>query len=307
VPSDARLGAARNVGLNLLALAEGMRLRPQLTLSAHVVVSPAAAAIRRAGGARTVQYFYAKEIGDKPRLAAFASRHADAAISISRYTSSLLAQHAALPAVLRLIAPGVDLPRHSTPLPAQRPTVLTVSRLTDRYKGHDVLLRALAKVRERVADVEWVVIGEGPLRDELEASARADGLAGSVRFLGAVEDRERDAWLRRATVLAMPSRLPEGRLAGEGFGIVYLEAASYGKPVVAGNVAGALDAVVDGETGLLVDPTDASAVAEAITRVLCDPELAGRLGAAGELRARSFAWPAMIGQVAELLHEQLER
>ncbi len=212
-----------------------------------------------------------------------------------------------MPAVLRLIAPGVDLPRDSTPLPAQRPTVLTVSRLADRYKGHDVLLRALAKVRERVADVEWVVIGDGPLRAELEARARADGMAGSVRFLGAVDDHERDAWLRRATVLAMPSRLPEGRLAGEGFGIVYLEAASYGKPVVAGNVAGALDAVLDGETGLLVDPTDAGAVAEAITRVLCDPALASRLGAAGELRARSFSWPAMVGQVAELLREQLER
>jgi phosphatidylinositol alpha-1,6-mannosyltransferase len=103
----------------------------------------------------------------------------------------------------------------------------------------------------------------------------------------------------------MPSRLPAGEFAGEGFGIVYLEAAAYGKPVVAGNVGGAVDAVLDDETGLLVDPLDPLAVAEAITRLLQDGELARRLGGAGQARAQLYAWPKVVERVEALLLAQL--
>ena len=90
----------------------------------------------------------------------------------------------------------------------------------------------------------------------------------------------------------MPSRLPGGRFAGEGFGIVFLEAGLHELPVVAGDVGGARDAVVDGETGLLVDPTDHVALAGALTELLTDPERAARLGRAGAARARR---PALAG------------
>jgi phosphatidylinositol alpha-1,6-mannosyltransferase len=304
VSAHRRLGAARNLPLNAIGLLEAIGFRPELTLSAHIVTSPAAAVVRRGVGARTVQYFYAKEIADKPRLAAFAARHADAAISISAYTTGLLGAAGARTSSLHLIAPGVDLPSDPRPQPPERPTILTIARLADRYKGHDVLVRALEIVRKRVPDVEWIVIGDGPLRHELEALAASHGVADSVRFLGAVSDEERNSWLRRASLLAMPSRLPGAGGAGEGFGIVYLEAGAYGKPVVAGNVAGAVDAVVDGESGLLVDPTDPAAVAQAIARLLMDEQLAGRLGAAGASRARSLAWPAVAERVQALLLEQ---
>jgi phosphatidylinositol alpha-1,6-mannosyltransferase len=304
VPAYARLGAARNLPLNATALLEAISFRPELTLSAHIVTSPAAAVVRRAVGAQTVQYFHAKEIADKPRIAAFAARQANAAISVSTYTTELLMAAGAPTGHLHLIPPGVDLPSDPRPQPAARPTILTIARLADRYKGHDVLVRALELVRDRVPGVEWVVIGDGPLRAELEALADSHGVAASVRFLGAVSDEERNLWLRRAHLLAMPSRLPGAGRAGEGFGIVYLEAGAYGKPVVAGNVAGALDAVVDGENGLLVDPTDPAAVARAITRLLVDEELAGRLGAGGASRARSLAWPAIAERVQALLLEQ---
>ncbi len=300
-----RLGPARNVPLNALALAQAARLRPDVTLSAHLVTSPAAAVIASTLRAPTVQYFYAKEIADKPRLAAFAAGRARAAISISSYTSGLLEAVGVAPGKIRLIPPGVDTPPDPTPEASERPTVLTISRLADRYKGHDVLMRSIASVRQAVPEVQWVVIGDGPLRGELEQLAGAHGIADRVRFLGSVSDELRNAWLRRADVLAMPSRLPgEGR-AGEGFGMVYLEAGSYGKPVVAGNVAGAVDAVIDGETGLLVDPTDANAVGAAITRLLLDRELAHRLGAAGARHAASFAWPLILARVEAVLLEAL--
>ena len=194
----------------------------------------------------------------------------------------------------------------ATPEPAERPTFLTVARIQERYKGHDVLVRALALVRAKVPDVQWVVLGDGSLRGEIEALARSYGVADSIRFLGVRQRRAaerlasgaRSCWRCRAGS-------PAGGFAGEGFGIVYLEAGAYGKPVVAGNVGGAIDAVLDGVTGLLVDPLDQLAVAEAITRLLLDPELARRLGCAGRMRAQEHAWPTIIGRVQAALFELL--
>jgi len=96
----------------------------------------------------------------------------------------------------------------------------------------------------------------------------------------------------------MPSRLH-----GEGFGIVYLEAGAHGKPVVAGDAGGSREAVQDGTSGLLVDPTDPDAVAEALTTLLLDRELAHRLGQSGAERARAFHWPLIAARVEATLLE----
>src|SRR6185312_8037015 len=97
VRAPAAPAAARNAVLGLRALALAARFRPQLQLNLHIVTSPAAALVRRVLGAPTVQYFYAKEIGARPRLAAFAARHADASVVISSYTAELLAAAGAPP------------------------------------------------------------------------------------------------------------------------------------------------------------------------------------------------------------------
>jgi phosphatidyl-myo-inositol dimannoside synthase len=301
------LRGGRNALLNMAALVHGLRFRPDLTLSAHIVASPAGAAIRHAVGARTVQYFHAEEIGAKPKLARFAVRQADESIAVSAYTAGLVAATGIVPQKMSVIPNGTDIPSDPKPLPVDRPTVLTIARIEERYKGHDIMVRALALVLAKVPDVQWVVIGDGSLRAGLEQLADSYGVAGSIRFLRAVSDEQRNDWLRRAHLLAMPSRLPAGGFAGEGFGIVYLEAGAYGKPVVAGNVAGALDAVVDGETGLLVDPLDPLAVAGAITTLLLDRELALRLGSAGRVRAQAYAWPVVVERVERVLLRQLDR
>lgn len=305
VSGGGRLRGGRNAVLNAAALAAGFVFRPDVTLSAHIAASPAAAAIRHALGARTVQYFYAEEIGAKPRLAAFAVRHAHESIAISRYTAGLIAATGAAPEALSMIPCGTDIPSDPTPLPVDRPTVLTIARMEERYKGHDVMVRALALVRAKVPDAQWIVIGDGSLRPGIEQLAESYGLAESTHFLGAVSDEQRNSWLRRAHLLAMPSRLPAGGLAGEGFGIVYLEAGAYGKPVVAGNVGGAVDAVLDGETGLLVDPVDPLAVAGAITGLLLDSELASRMGEAGRARSQRYGWPTIVRRVEAVLLEQV--
>jgi phosphatidylinositol alpha-1,6-mannosyltransferase len=300
------LRGGRNALLNAVALARGVSLRPQLTLSMHIVTSAAAAGIRSAAGARTVQYFHAEEIGAKPRLAKFAEERADASIAVSQYTAGLVAATGAAPRALHVIGNGTDVPQDASPLDDTRPTILTIARIEERYKGHDTIVRALPLVLAKVPDAQWVVIGDGSLRPGLEALAASYGVSQSIRFLGAVSDEQRNLWLRRTHLLAMPSRLPAGGFAGEGFGIVYLEAGAYGKPVVAGNVGGALDAVRDGETGLLVDPTDPLLVAEAITRLLLDSELARRLGETGRRHALAHTWPHVVDRVEQVLLAQLQ-
>lgn len=287
--------------LNARALAEARRFRPDVVLSAHMVCAPAAVAIRRTLGAPYAVYVYADEVSATPTVARFAMRNAERIIAISRHTRQLALDAGGEAGRMDLLLPGVDLPPVVQRRAAQRPTVLTIAGMVKRYKGHDVMIRALPLIRARVPDVEWVVVGSGPLEPLYRDMARDAGLDGSVRFCGFVSQQERDAWLDRADVFVMPSRLRPDGGGGEGFGIVYLEAGAHGVPVVAGGVAGALDAVVENETGLLVDPTDHVAVAGAVTDLLLDRERAQRMAAAGQAWAARHAWPEVSRRVERLL------
>jgi phosphatidylinositol alpha-1,6-mannosyltransferase len=222
-------------------------------------------------------------------------------IAVSAHSERLAVDAGADPARVHRVLNGVDLPVGPRTQPAARPTIVTVARLEDSYKGHDVMIRALPLLRARIPDVEWLVVGDGKLRPGLERLAVEAGVGDAVRFLGELSDADRDAALQRARVFAMPSRLPPGGVGGEGFGIAYLEAAAHGLPVVAGDVGGALDAVVDGETGILVDPEDPAAVAEALTALLLDPDHARALGEAGARRAQDFAWPAVARRFEDIV------
>jgi phosphatidylinositol alpha-1,6-mannosyltransferase len=286
--------------LNLATIREGRGFGPDVVISGHIVTSPGV----RALGCPWVQYLYAKEIGARAGLARRSIRAADAAVAISEHTRRLALQLGIPAARLHVVPPGVDLPLGGarSRVAHPRPIVLTVARLEDRYKGCDTLIRALPLVRARVpGGAELAVLGNGPLRPWLERLAHANRVADAVRFLGDVSDAERDGWFDRSAVFAMPSRLPAGGRGGEGFGIVYLEASARGVPVVAGNVGGALDAVRHEGTGLLVDPRNHVAVADAVTRLLVDPALHQNIADAGPAWADRFAWDGIAGRVREIL------
>lgn len=288
--------------LNVFALREAVRFRPDLVLSAHIVAAPAAQLVSRLSGSPAIQYLYADELRGQPKLARFAVNHVDAVVAISGYTSRLAVEAGADPGKIHRIPCGVDPARVSTNgRRADAPTILTVAGLTFSYKGHDVVLRALPLVRGRVPGARWLVVGDGPLLGALETQATLLGVGEHVSFLGSVTDERRDELLSSAHVFVMPSRLPASGVGGEGFGIVYLEAGTHHLPVVAGNVGGALDAVVDGATGVLVDPTDHVAVADAIADLLLDPDRARRLGESGARRAAELAWPNIARQVEDLV------
>jgi phosphatidyl-myo-inositol dimannoside synthase len=290
--------------LNAYAVHEGIQFRPDVVLCAHIVLSPATATVSSVVGARVVQYIHANELRGRRRLAGFAVRRADAIVAVSRYAEGLAVRAGAERTKVHRIHNGVDLPTGCVPSMNRRwsrPIVVTVARLDTPFKGHDVTLRALPLIRARVPDVQWVVIGDGVLRHRLEARVRSLGLQGYVSLLGAVSDAERDSWLARSRVFAMPSRLPATGVGGEGFGIAYLEANAFGLPVVAGSEGGATDAVVDGRTGVLVDPRDHVAVADAVADLLLDPSRASKLGRAGAARAREFSWPNVARRLEDLM------
>jgi phosphatidylinositol alpha-1,6-mannosyltransferase len=298
------------VDANVLGLAVGLRGTFDVVLSGHITTAPAAAALQRLRGTPFVQYIYADEVPNRPQLARFAMRRASGTIAISTHTRALALAAGCPASRVEIVAPGVDMPAAvpaaSATEKAARPTIVTVARLEDRYKGHDVMLQALVAVRARVPDVRWLVVGDGSLRAELEAEAGRLGLSETVEFAGRVSDEERDRRLASAHVFAMPSRLPpSGTEGGEGFGIVYLEAGLQALPVVAGAVGGALDAVVHEETGLLVDPTSSEELADALADLLLDADRAARLGHAGARWARSFSWERMNSGVHGILDRVL--
>jgi phosphatidylinositol alpha-1,6-mannosyltransferase len=181
-----------------------------------------------------------------------------------------------------------------------RPVVLCVSRLVPR-KGQDVLAAGMALVHRLVPDAVLLVVGDGPSRGAVEAAARV-APAGSVVLAGEVPDDELPAYYSSCDLFAMPCRSRWAGLEVEGFGIVFLEAAASAKAVVAGRSGGAAEAVVDGETGLLVEGREPKAVALAITRLLLDERLRGRMGAAGRAHVeRSHTWPMRAAELAAIL------
>ena len=182
---------------------------------------------------------------------------------------------------------------------AGRGFLLIVGRMatTERYKGHDQLLEALPRVLELCPNARLVVAGEGDDRPRLEEKAAYLGLGGAVTFAGFTSEATLAELYRRCAAFVMPSR-------GEGFGLVYLEAMRAARPVVAARGSAAEEIVVDGETGLLVDPDDRERLARALARLLRDAGGARRMGWAGRER-----WEKELGldRFRERLEPLLER
>jgi phosphatidylinositol alpha-1,6-mannosyltransferase len=287
--------------LALAATREAYRHRPDVVLSMHLRSSYCAPLLARAFGVPFVQYVHARELVQQPRLARFMLERAGATIAVSSYTARMALERGAPAKRLHTIPPGVDLQDIvSRPLEGP-PTLVTVARLDDEYKGHDVVLQAMRRVRAVVPDARWIVVGDGLLRSELEDKARLHGVADAVDFRGALTDAERDVALDSADVFVMASRIPPGGAGGEGFGMVFLEASARGLPVVAGRAGGAVDAVDDGVTGMLVDPESPDEIAAAVLRFLTNRAQARAFGQAGVAWSKDFAWPAIVERVEDVI------
>ena len=186
-------------------------------------------------------------------------------------------------------------------LPPDGPLVVSVSRLVPR-KGMDVLIRAAAGLMASFPDLTIAIGGAG--RDSARLRRLIDFTDSPVRLLGRVEERILPELYGAADVFVMACRDRWHGLEQEGFGIVFLEAAACGVPQVAGRSGGAAEAVVDGETGIVVDdPADPGEVAAALRRLLADPGLRGRMGEAARRRVvDSYDYDGLSLRLAAALH-----
>jgi glycosyltransferase involved in cell wall biosynthesis len=189
---------------------------------------------------------------------------------------------------------GIAASGSAEPYGGADPRLLCIGRLIP-IKGHLVLLRALAQARTRVPNLTLDVAGRGPLAPALQAYARELGLTDAVRFLGFVSPV--DAAIEGTAIVVVPS-------LGEGFGMVALEAMERARPVIASAVGGLPEIVADGETGLVVPPGEAEALAEAIVALAGDLPRAAAMGRVGRTRALAEFTPERCVERVEALYER---
>ena len=309
-------GALRTVGFALLVVGRALRERPDLIISTHLNFAPFAALVKRM---TKIPYWIALhgyeswEIQRPSQRRAVAT--ADLLLPVSHFTRDRVMNAYSIPAgKMCVLHDTFDLARFSMgPKPEHllrryglkpdEPVILTVGRLStaERYKGHDRMIRVLPTIRSQVPKVKYLIVGGGDDRERLEEIAREEKVADAVVFAGRVANKELSDYYRLCDLFAMPS-------TGEGFGIVFLEALATGKPVLGGNRDGAVDALLGGKLGVLVDPEDKRALAETLIALLqrTHPHLLGTRPE--ELRDRmvtAFSPQRFKETVAELLAERM--
>lgn len=241
------------------------------------------------------------------RLLRWAYRRADCVVAVSHYTARELERGVTGFRIAGVINHGVDAneftPAGSTPpeVASLKPYILSVGALKPR-KGYVYSLRAFAELRQSHPSLRYVIVGNGG-RQVIDGEISRLGLpASAVRVFTAVAEEFLKALYRNAELFLL---LPyDANRDVEGFGLVFLEAAASGVPVIGTRDSGAADAVADGRNGFLVAPRDAAAAAEACRRILGDPALRSRLAAGSLALAAERSW-ARVAAAYQRLYRDL--
>lgn len=210
------------------------------------------------------------------------------------------------------IAPGIDVD-HFLPTDAsalrkslgltEKKVIVSVGRLVHR-KGQDRLIEAMPEILKTVSNAHLLLVGEGPHRDHLQNLIQKHRLEGSVTLIGRIDYKDLPLYICVGDIFAMPSRSRLMGLEVEGLGIVYLEASACGLPVLAGNSGGAPDAVVQNETGLVVDGTNNKEIADAAIELLTKVDLSKKMGAAGrQWIVENWRWEIWSRSFEDLLNK----
>ena len=221
----------------------------------------------------------------------FMARDIDAITYLGDYTKGEIRKALSKANAEKLIqiAPGIDV-EHFAPVDSaelrdelglsEKSVIISVGRLVHR-KGQDKLISALPAIKAKISNVHLVLVGIGPYQEFLEKLATKLGVRENITFIGRINYTDLPKYICLGDIFAMPSRSRLFGLEVEGLGIVYLEASACGLPVVGGKSGGAPDAVLAGETGLVVDGTDTTDIAAACIELLSNPELCALMGANG--------------------------
>lgn len=242
------------------------------------------------------------------RLRRAVVRDVDALFPVSHHTGDILRELGARTDRIHVVGNGADpdrlRPVDGGPFRVRHglgdgPVLLTLGRLVPR-KGIDTVLEALPAIVAAVPDVRYVVAGEGPDRARLLEMAARLGLGDRVRFVGRIGDGELASALSAADVFVMPARSEPPDI--EGYGLVFLEANACGTPVIGARAGGVPDAIVHGETGLLVEPGHVQGVAHACIELLADPARATRMGMNGRRRVvQGCTWDHAAARILQAM------
>jgi glycosyltransferase involved in cell wall biosynthesis len=267
-------------------------------------------AAQRACGMAMVTTYYGAELRlaarSRPLLSLLraGARRSARNIAISRHTADDLARLTGVRAEVIPYSIAFTPHARSTAHTRRRFTALFVGRLVER-KGVPVLLEAWS--RAALPNATLAIVGDGPDRQRLEAQAGALGIADSVEFRGRVTDRELADAYSSAELFVLPAVL-DAKGDTEGLGVVLLEAMASHVPVIASAAGGITDVVVDGDSGVLVPPGDAAALADAMHRLHADAALRARLAANGAARVRDeFSWDAIADRWAAVYRDAINR
>jgi phosphatidylinositol alpha-1,6-mannosyltransferase len=283
---------------SVLALITAFYQRIDVVFCGHLYMAPLAWLIARLKGARLVVQMHGIEAWPRPpNLQRIATEAADLVLCVSRYTRARVVGWATIAPERVVVVPDTVAnrftPGDSRELRAAwgvegKRVLLTVSRMAscERYKGHDHVIAAIPDLVRRGHDVVYVIIGEGDDRARLEEIARKVEVSKRVRFLGTVDQKRLVAAYRMADLFLMPS-------TGEGFGIAFLEAMASGTPALGFDVAGARDALVEGELGTLISEEDD--LPDAIARLLAKKPDRNALSQAARTRFGQEAFYAQVG------------
>lgn len=188
----------------------------------------------------------------------------------------------------------------------EAPVILTVARLVP-HKGQDMGIRALSMLTRDFPEARYIMVGEGHDEERLRSLAKELGVSDKVGFVGPMRDDELPEAYATSTIYLGASRVDK-EINVEGFGISFLEAAASGIPSVAGDSGGVRSAVRDGETGIVVPPTDADAIADALRSLLLNPERRKKMGSAGRHAVEThFNWDRVARDTREFTHEVVGR
>ena len=307
----------RPVALSLGGIWSSLFDRPSVGFTSHINFLPALHAVRSIRGTKSIGLLLGCEVwdlGHKGRVEAL--RKADRLWSISNYTRQRVARE------LDIDAEEIDLLpltfdhdrfeiREKSPALLKRhgiapgsPVLLTVARLSaaEQYKGQDRVIRQLPDLLKEYPRLQYVIAGRGDDQLRLEKLARECGVAEHVIFAGFVPDEEICDYYNLADVFVMPS-------TGEGFGIVFLESAVCGRPVIAGNRDASPEATGNGKFGWIVDPYDGGQLAAAIGAAISgrhDNELVKNREALRREVLADYGWPTFRGHVERNVNTFLE-
>ena len=226
----------------------------------------------------------------------------------SEFTRTNIIKYSGTRTPVRVIHNGVNFERFQDPTDVSvirrrylgKKLLLTVGGLKPR-KGHDIVVRALGMLKRKRNDFHYFIIGTGKLEGYLKRLTLEEGLGDNITFCGQIDGDELVRYFQTCDLYVHTPIVTNWQF--EGFGIVYLEASACAKPIVATDSGGVRDAVLDGNTGLIVPEGDAIATANAIERILDNPELAQRLGSQGREYARQHAWDIIGNKFIKLYEE----